>query len=209
MTRVRTDAVLTLILCGSLLATGVSQAHVLIFQDGFESGDDCAWKGTCSTEPPEVSGITAAHNDVRANADPPPSPALPDLVWSQSLAATAQSWADNCVYAHSSNGYGENVAAFVGTPGTPQSVVDLWASEAACYTYATNSCTPYCGGCPSCDSCGHYTQVVWRSSQSLGCGVAVCPASSSPFTPPWDDHPWYLWVCNYDPPGNFIGQRPY
>jgi len=47
--------------------------------------------------------------------------------------------------------------------------------------------------------------VVWRGSARLGCGVAKC-SKNSPFSGFPD---WQLWVCNYDPPGNYVGQRPY
>ena len=53
--------------------------------------------------------------------------------------------------------------------------------------------------------CGHYTQLVWRNSTLLGCAYARC-TSNSPFqgVPTWD-----FWVCDYSPPGNWVGQRPY
>ena len=44
--------------------------------------------------------------------------------------------------------------------------------------------------------CGHYTQVVWRKSLRVGCGMATCGATE-------------VWVCNYDPAGNWDGERPY
>jgi pathogenesis-related protein 1 len=42
--------------------------------------------------------------------------------------------------------------------------------------------------------------VVWRGSNEIGCGVSSCPLFGTT---------GLLWVCNYDPPGNIIGQRPY
>jgi hypothetical protein len=36
---------------------------------------------------------------------------------------------------------------------------------------------------------GHFTQLVWRETARLGCGVSQCGGGE-------------LWVCNYDPPGN-------
>jgi hypothetical protein len=44
--------------------------------------------------------------------------------------------------------------------------------------------------------CGHYTQIVWRNTKSVGCAVARGKGVE-------------VWVCNYDPPGNYAGQRPY
>ena len=47
---------------------------------------------------------------------------------------------------------------------------------------------------------------IWRSTTGVGCGHRVCTVNS-PFGskfPYWD-----YWVCNYVPPGNWVGQRPY
>ena len=149
-------------------------------------------------------GMTAATNAVRhAVSTPPPSPALPDMTWSPDIAKIAQAYADNlasqgCILVHSHTaGYGENIAEFGGKAATPEEVVTAWASEGACYTYgpitANDSCpcTPSSGG-----ACGHYTQVVWRGTTEVGCGVATCPGKE-------------VWVCNYKPPGNILGQKPY
>ena len=62
--------------------------------------------------------------------------------------------------------------------------------------YATNTCS---------DVCGHYTQIVWRSTGFLGCGIENCTRNS----PCGASFPnWSLVVCNYQPRGN-NGQRPY
>lgn len=145
-------------------------------------------------EPAAMSGITAAHNQVRANVSPAASPAIPPLVWSSSVASVAQAWANGCSFKHSSGAYGENIYATSGS-ATPADVVGDWASEVADYDYATNACK---------GTCGHYTQVVWRDSQRLGCGVANCTTGS-----PFGSGGWQLWVCNYDPPGNYNGRKPY
>lgn len=140
--------------------------------------------------------LLTAHNDVRANATPTPSPALPKMRWSDSAATLAQDWAARCVFEHRDpNDLGENLAVFSQAGVPPTDVVDLWAAEAADYDYGKNDCAAGA-------QCGHYTQIVWRDSTGVGCGVADC-----------DDvagfGPGSLWVCNYDPPGNFIGEQPY
>jgi uncharacterized protein YkwD len=147
-------------------------------------------------EPATMSGMTSAHNQVRANVSPAASPAIPPLVWSSDVASVAQAWANGCAFKHSGGAYGENIYATSGG-ATPADVVASWASEAAKYDYATDACS---------GTCGHYTQVVWRDSQRLGCGVANC-TSGSPFGSGGGS--WQLWVCNYDPPGNYVGQKPY
>jgi pathogenesis-related protein 1 len=142
--------------------------------------------------------LVDAHNAARASAQPAPSPALPLMTWSTPAADTAQTWAQRCVFEHSTSTFGENLAVFsprdIG-PALATTTVELWDSERADYDYDDNSCRAGA-------QCGHYTQIVWRDSTAVGCGVAEC-----------DDVPGFgpgsLWVCNYDPPGNFIGERPY
>ncbi|MBI4954041.1 MAG: Fis family transcriptional regulator [Myxococcales bacterium] len=163
---------------------------------GSSSGDGAGGSGAASSsgEPAEMTGMTAAHNAARAAVSPPASPPIADLVWDGSLGAYAQSYADNCVWQHSGGPYGENL---YGTTGgaTPADVVASWVAEASAYDYASNGCSGVCG---------HYTQVVWRDSLRLGCGVADCASGA-----PWGAGPWQIWVCSYDPPGNYVGEKPY
>src|ERR1700741_2518569 len=42
----------------------------------------------------------------------------------------------------------------------------------------------------------NYTQVVWAKTRAVGCAVAA-------------DQSQEVWVCNYAPPGNYVGYRPY
>ncbi len=160
---------------------------------------------TCDTESPAFAGITAQHNVTRATAVPAPSPALDPLCWSDAVSAHAQAWADTCNFSHDPDlgalSEGQNIyaaAVSVGFPATAaQDAEPLWAGEAADYDYATNGCSGVCG---------HYTQIVWRSTDFLGCGIKNCTVNT-PFGPGFPN--WTLVVCNYQPPGNFVGQRPY
>ncbi len=126
-----------------------------------------------------------AHNDVRGGVG------LPPLQWSPELAAYAKKWANTLIAksstAHNSKSpYGENIIA-TGLGSTPASVVAEWASESRNYTYSTNSCK---------GDCGHYTQLVWRMTRKVGCAVA-------------QNRQREVWVCSYDPAGNFLGEWPY
>ncbi|WP_437606914.1 CAP domain-containing protein [Sorangium sp. So ce834] len=159
------------------------------------SSDDEGTAGQAAGEPREMAGITAAHNTARATVDPPADDPLPRLTWSPEIAAAAQAYADGCVFGHSKSSYGENLYATSGAAVSPEEVVAAWVDEAANYDLASNSCS---------STCGHYTQVVWADSVRLGCGVADCSGDS-----PFGGGSWQLWVCNYDPPGNFVGERPY
>ena len=144
--------------------------------------------------------MTAAHNAARAAVVPAANPSLPPMAWSSAIAANAQAWTNNCVFADTTgpNGdYGSNAFSGTGTY-TPANVVDSWVSEDAHYDYATNTCA-------SGDECGHYTQVVWRSSVQLGCGFTSC-TKNNPFG---GSGAWQLWVCNYLPAGNYVGESPY
>lgn len=144
------------------------------------------------------SEIIDAHNAVRLRAMPAPSPALPLMSWSDDAAAVAAAWADGCKFVHNpalSGAYGENLFAASGGTWTPTAVVESWASEASKYDYANNRCSA---------TCGHYTQVVWRASVGVGCASKTCTTNS-----PFGSGSWVLWVCDYAPAGNIVGQRPY
>jgi uncharacterized protein YkwD len=130
--------------------------------------------------------ILEAHNRVRAAAGVPP------LVWSDNLAGVAQSWAQQLVSEgrlhHRANPrYGENLYLIAGAQATPNDVVSAWAGEQKNYDYRTNTCR---------SQCGHYTQIVWRTTKELGCAVARSRNTE-------------VWVCEYNPPGNYAGERPY
>jgi pathogenesis-related protein 1 len=166
-------------------------------------------------------GMTAAHNAVRAMVQT--TPPLPPMTWSPTLAAYAQEWADNLAKTQcdrpmhrssqdlQSKRYGENLAAAAGVPApmtTAKWAVDGWAGEVACWTYGTSGAG--LGGTEKCDvdcytkmrsdGCGHYTQIIWRNSTEVGCGVSTCQAGGAT---------WDIWICNYAPPGNVVGQKPY
>jgi hypothetical protein len=171
-------------------------------------------------------GITAAHNAVRAMVQT--SPPLTPLTWSPKLAAYAQQWADmqamtNCGHpVHRSMPadpenprvpYGENLAAASGIPApmtTAKFAVDGWAGEVKCWTYGSISDPVRGGGTEKCDmvcykamfsdGCGHYTQIVWRDTTQVGCGVASCVVNGAT-----ND----IWICNYAAVGNVVGRAPY
>ena len=145
-------------------------------------------------EPGRLAGITRFHNQVRAMIP------VPDLTWDPALAATAAAYAAQCMFDHSSTpGVGENLAAAAPPGGrSAKSAVDGWADEKADYDYASNSCAPG-------TTCGHYTQMVWKTSLRLGCAVQAC-SQNSPFDNVTN---WEIWVCQYSPPGNIVGRKPY
>lgn len=127
---------------------------------------------------------------------PAANPPLPSVRWSKQLAANAQAWADRCEFEHSQASLGENLGARSHMAG-PEEIVASWVSEGDDFNYASNRCA-------AGQVCGHYTQVVWRDSTEIGCGVAQCSGNS-----PFGGGEWIMWVCNYSPAGNYMGERPY
>lgn len=177
---------------GALLGCGGGRA-------GGDGGTDAGVPD--AGNPALVEAWLTPHNAERAGAQPPPDPPLPALVWSASLAATAQAYAEGCRFVHNpalSEQTGENLYAASGSTGvTAGEVVTAWAREKASYDYATDTCA-------AGKVCGHYTQLVSRRSTSVGCGVAICSTNS-----PFGGGTWQYWLCNYAPAGNVVGQRPY
>jgi len=145
----------------------------------------------CPEGIPEMCGMVAAHNDVRAAA-PGANPALPSMIWDAALAAFAQAYVSTCPTGHNPNRTvegqtaGENIYfASWSNPSAPAQVVQSWASEQKDYAYPANTCggvayTSAAFGCTTCAECGHYTQIVWRTTTKVGCGVATACAAPFP-----------------------------
>ncbi|CAN6685434.1 unnamed protein product [Malus baccata var. baccata] len=128
-----------------------------------------------------------SHNAARAAVGVGP------LTWDDNVARYAQNYANqrvgDCNLVHSKGPYGENLAMSTGDlSGT--AAVDLWVKEKADYSYKSNSCA-------AGKVCGHYTQVVWRKSARVGCAKVRCSSGGT------------FIGCNYDPPGNYVGEKPY
>ncbi|XP_069039377.1 GLI pathogenesis-related 2 isoform X2 [Lepisosteus oculatus] len=94
----------------------------------------------------------------------------PPLSLNSEMSRGAQSWAESLlakrVLKHSTTAYGENIWAKTGGPGitaTGQEVVDSWYKEMGNYDFSRPG---------SQTKTGHFTQLVWRSSQELGVGLA-------------------------------------
>lgn len=127
-----------------------------------------------------MAAVVEAHNAHRAKHCAQP------LTWSPKLAAVAQDWANSlkaqgCKFGHKPrNTFGENLAA--GSTGIldGKAVTDMWYDEVKLYKFPN-------GGFSM--ETGHFTQVVWRQTTQIGCGVTSCNGMD-------------IWVCEYDPPGN-------
>jgi pathogenesis-related protein 1 len=121
---------------------------------------------------------------------------IPSLVWSDEIADYAQLWADRlaktCDMQHrKTHQYGENIYWTSGTADEIM-VVDRWAAE---QKYFDHKVKTYIKGIGR--KHGHYSQIIWAKSTHIGAAVANCKGGGQ------------IWVCNYDPPGNYIGQQVY
>jgi uncharacterized protein YkwD len=131
------------------------------------------------------NALVSAHNKYRTLHCARP------VAWSPSLAAIAQRWADHlrdrqCTLQHNpATTCGENLT-YDSPSGSlsPDEVVRGWYSEVGKYSFWNPRYRP---------GSGHFTQVVWAATRLIGCGVAHCVNAD-------------VWVCNYDPPGNVLGQ---
>ena len=156
--------------------------------------------GESATAPAAWQGNLLKHNCARKTVVPGAIPAISLLTWNAGIAQTAQTYADRCIWQHSGTpGLGENLYAAAPWTAAQTAAATSWASESPYYNYAANTCA-------SGQQCGHYTQMVWRSTTQLGCGIRNC-STGSPFGAQFPN--WTIVVCNYSPPGNYVGQRPY
>jgi len=137
----------------------------------------------------DAKAITDHHNKVRSQVG------VGGLKWSPTLATFAQDWADrlaatSCSMKHRpDNNYGENL--FQGTLGYYKALDASKAWESEKKDYKGGEITR-----ANVKPVGHYTQMVWRDTTSMGCGEASC-------------NKMLIIACNYDPPGNFLGRKPY
>ncbi|CAM8927705.1 unnamed protein product [Rhodiola kirilowii] len=125
-----------------------------------------------------------AHNEVRAKYGEPL------LKWNHTLERYAQQWASmratDCKLVHAPNNqYGENLFWGKYRHWKPREVVKQWADEVAFYNSKNYHCAEG-------QQCGHYTQIVWRSSAWLGCAKQIC-LNGEIFV-----------VCEYFPAGNYL-----
>ncbi|CAH0600222.1 unnamed protein product [Chrysodeixis includens] len=128
------------------------------------------------------------HNEFRAEHGVPP------LVLNKEISKTSQKWAEELAkkdaMAYSLNkSYGENVyCGWSADPNTKikaRDCVEKWYSEINNFSFGRE---------PEVLTCGHFTQVVWKSTKELGVGSAKSKSGKL-----------YV-VANYYPPGNFSNQ---
>jgi uncharacterized protein YkwD len=128
-----------------------------------------------------------AHNEYRKRHGVPP------LKLDRKLCKYSEEWAKhlaakNILEHRPSCNYGENIyCMYSSDPNftiTGHSPVDVWYEEVQHHPFGRE---------PNSLKSGHFTQVVWKASESLGVGVAKNSQGSI-----------YV-VANYSPAGNFVG----
>jgi hypothetical protein len=148
--------------------------------------------------------ILDLHNAYRAvhGAEP--------LVWSSELVDTAAIWAAECRWEHSDRelrqGAGENLYAGVGLPleDSYAAATIGWYNEISMYNFDDpGDLSKTTRGFVDI---GHFTALVWSSTEELGCARQVCPPSEfSPFHEGnASDSEWAFVVCHYKEPGNVL-----
>ncbi|KAM8846465.1 serotriflin-like [Synchiropus picturatus] len=145
----------------------------------------------------EQSEIVNKHNTLRRNVKPSASNML-KMSWNKEAAANAQRWANTCSMKHSSSSdrkistsdCGENLY-MASYKNSWSNAIQSWYNEVKDWRYGVGSIN---GGVV-----GHFTQIVWYSSDQIGCAMSYCPNSRYK----------YFYVCHYCPPGNYGYTHPY
>ena len=159
--------------------------------------------------------VLAWHNLLRSRVargeerDQPAAANMRELVWDPELEEMAQRWADQCTFGHGGDNtkldgtrVGQNV--FMGGSSAEEdqagltarasNPVERWYEEVQ--QFSSGDIQPFVFR----RGAGHYTQLVWASTHTLGCASAY-----------FRDGRWFrsLVVCNYGGGGNLGGAAMY
>jgi pathogenesis-related protein 1 len=174
-----------------MTAAGVA-ALAVVGVAGTTSAAPTSATRVAALSPADQQQILALHNQYRAEVGAPP------VQWDSTLAANSQAVADQALATnrgqHSTNVVGENIGNRGSSDAAslnPTQAVQSWYSEKSGYVPGTP------GG-------SHYTQMVSKRVQKIGCAQAVGPAGNGDY--PGSTQMWL--VCQYSPQGN-DGQPPY
>jgi uncharacterized protein YkwD len=140
--------------------------------------------------------LLAAHNRERTAFG------LPALQWDAKLSSEAEQWATHLArsgeFEHSDDAdpedpEGENL--WLGTKGAyaPEDMVGLWIAEKGHYRPGAIPAVSRTG---DFEDVGHYTQLMWRDSDKVGCALATGAADE-------------VLVCRYRTAGNVEGEQAF
>jgi len=162
-----------------------------------ENDDSAAKKGQPTGSkftPAERKTMLSLHNQARSAVGVAP------LTWSPELAAYAQKWADHLA---TTNGtaqhrpfsgewkelYGEGVYGGKASTAGVDEAFTMWERSKRFYHGEPVSASDL--------RAANYTQLVWSTTTQFGCGKATAKDGT------------VIIICNYDPQGNVVGQKPY
>ena len=169
---------ISITLVGFVAIAGVASA----FAQTVDKTPVAACTGPNGLTQAEITKILDAHNHARTRRN------LEPLTWDCKLADLAQEWATRGLLEHRDSMYGENIFIAGSRKVHAVSAVDRWMHEKSFWHNET-------GTCKSGKVCTHYTQIVWKTTAQLGCGInRQAPGK-------WKT----MLVCNYDPAGNHPG----
>lgn len=127
-----------------------------------------------------ITELLDAQNNIRTQLK------LTKFTWNCEMADYAQEWANRGIFEHRSNNkFGENIYVSSNGDVTLTNVVEKWVTERDFWNNNT-------GVCKDGKICSHYTQIIWRATKQIGCGINRNVSGK------WK----VLLVCNYDPPGD-------
>ncbi|XP_055788475.1 peptidase inhibitor 16-like [Salvelinus fontinalis] len=154
---------------------------------------------TCQLSQEDAETLMELHNSYRGQVVPSAT-YMRKVKWDEKLKILAEGYAVKCTWEQNPDlellNTGENL--FVSNePLDLNMTMEEWFLEHLDYDYNDNSCQDD-------KMCGHYTQMVWADSHSVGCAAHRCDTmeglSSEKVT---------FLVCNYYPKGKFKDEKPY
>jgi len=159
--------------------------------------------------------VLKAHNTFRSTIALGKAPGQPgatdmlEMVWDEQVATRAQAWADQCIFQHDTSSnrqptkfsyVGQNLV-YTGyssskTQASMTALVQRFYDEVKLYGGRAGPVSGYSFNAQT----GHYTQLAWAGSYTIGCGFKK-----------YYDGGFYvnLLVCNYGPGGNYLSQKMY
>ncbi|XP_012286059.1 uncharacterized protein LOC105702786 isoform X2 [Orussus abietinus] len=157
--------------------------------------------------------ILKAHNELRENIaaglvkGQPPAGNMLEMYWDDDLATSAQNWANRCNFAHNPSTdrkvgrfeIGQNIAELKSLSAATSAdkefelVIKTWFNEHKNYKFGQSV--------SASNNVEHYTQIAWATTERIGCGSTLFITK--------DNKRNRIFICNYGPRGNELGQSPY
>ena len=91
---------------------------------------------------------------------------------------------------------GENLAIDSGSTALMSALNKGWIDEKQFWNNSANECA-------TDKVCGHYTQMVWKTTTEVGCGIIRNSKKLG------EEFQSSYFVCTYYPGGNVGGEKPY